>query len=97
MVPIPLGQLAGAGKEPRLVAFIQASFSGGDPPGGQLVVEHGGGTLEIQVKDAAHPGAVTDPFERNTKVRHPLEEVKIPGLIVPEKIPKRGAKVLDPL
>ena len=97
VAPVPFGQLLGAGRAPRLVALPHASFTGGVPPGGQPVTEHGGGAVFIQLNVAAQPGAVMLLLEINTNVKHPFEEVKIPGLEVPVKTPRSGANVLEPL
>jgi hypothetical protein len=49
---------------------------------------------------ACHPIPVTDPSEVNRKVKHPVALIDVaeivPGLVLPENVPKSGAAVEFP-
>ena len=92
--PTPLGQAAGAGNAPRFIAPLHASFAGAAPPLHDGQAEPGQGTHE---RIASNPGLRCELSEVNSKVKQPVVDVSIPGIVVPVYVPNTGAPVFDPL
>ena len=76
-------------------ALLQSSGTGVAHPG--VVPAQGGAAPHgAQLMLAAQPGVVVIKSEVKTNVRHPVDEVTMPGDVIPENVPINGDPVVGP-